>query len=52
MFSLPLSDPTAIFAVVITVILLAPLAQKIRLPYIIGLVVAGIVLGPHGVDIL
>lgn len=47
-----LSDPTAIFATVIAVILMAPLCQKIRMPYIIGLVIAGIVLGPHGFNIL
>lgn len=52
LLSLPLSDSTAIFATVIAVILMAPLCQKIRMPYIIGLVIAGVILGPHGINLL
>jgi Kef-type K+ transport system membrane component KefB/mannitol/fructose-specific phosphotransferase system IIA component (Ntr-type) len=53
MMSLPFSDPVLIFATVMTLILLAPMAaRKIGLPEIVGLIIAGIVMGPHGFGIL
>jgi Kef-type K+ transport systems, membrane components len=51
--SLPFSDPVLIFASVMVLILLAPLlARRCRLPEIIGLLLAGMVVGPHGLNIL
>lgn len=51
--SLPFSDPVLIFATVMTLILLAPMAaRKIGLPEIVGLIIAGIVMGPHGFGVL
>lgn len=51
--SFPLRNPTLIFGVVMAIILLAPLLLKrLHIPSIIGLILAGVVLGPHGVHLL
>ncbi|MBN1836890.1 MAG: cation:proton antiporter [Spirochaetales bacterium] len=51
--ALPFRDPVLIFATVMVLILLAPLlARRLRLPGIVGLLLAGILVGPHGVGIL
>lgn len=50
---LPLTDPTSIILTVLAVILFVPLLlDKIKIPYIIGLIGAGMALGPHGFHIL
>lgn len=50
---LPLSDPTAIVFAVLLIILLAPLLfERLRVPSIVGMIVAGIVVGPHGLGLL
>lgn len=50
---LPIRDPVLVFALAMCVILLAPaLARKLRLPDIIGLILAGVLLGEHGLNIL
>lgn len=50
---LPIADPTLIFFVVLLIILLAPIIMgKLRIPHIIGMVLAGVVIGHHGLDIL
>ncbi len=50
---LPLEEPVPIFTLVLLIILLAPLLlKKIRVPGLIGLVVAGIIVGPFGLNIL
>lgn len=52
-FQLPLQSPVIIFSVILFIILLAPiLLKKIRIPGIIGLIIAGIVIGPQGLNIL
>lgn len=52
-FHLPLQNPVLIFSLILFIILLAPMAmQRLRLPGIIGLIVAGIVIGPAGLNIL
>jgi Kef-type K+ transport system membrane component KefB/nucleotide-binding universal stress UspA family protein len=49
----PLSDPGAVFAVLFLLVLIGPLAaERLRLPGIIGLVVAGMVVGPNVTGIL
>lgn len=49
----PAHDPVLIFAIVMTTVLIAPLlAEKLRLPGIIGLIFFGIILGPHVFNIL
>ncbi|WP_141691488.1 cation:proton antiporter domain-containing protein [Rhodohalobacter halophilus] len=46
-YQLPFEDPVIIFALVMLIILLAPmLAKKVKLPSIVGLILAGTVVGP------
>jgi Kef-type K+ transport system membrane component KefB/nucleotide-binding universal stress UspA family protein len=50
---LPLENTTLIFAVVLLVILFSPLLlHRLRIPYIVGLIFAGILLGPKAFNIL
>ena len=50
---LPITSPTLIFFVVFFIILIAPIVMgKLRIPHIIGMVLAGIVIGPYGLNIL
>ncbi len=50
---LPIADPTWIFFVVLGIILFAPmLLERLRIPSIVGMILAGIVIGPHGVHLL
>ena len=49
----PITDPTLIFFVVLLIVLFAPLIMgKLRIPHIIGMVLAGIVVGKYGLNIL
>ena len=49
----PITDPTLIFFVVLLIILFAPIIMsKLRIPHIIGMVLAGVVIGHYGLDIL
>lgn len=51
--TLPITDPVLIFAIVLFIIFLAPLLlQKIKVPSITGLIVAGIAIGPNGFHLL
>jgi Kef-type K+ transport system membrane component KefB/mannitol/fructose-specific phosphotransferase system IIA component (Ntr-type) len=51
--SLPFTDPVLIFALAMVIILVAPLvSQRLGVPGIIGLLVAGAVVGPHGAGLL
>ena len=48
-----ITDPTLIFFVVLLIILFAPIVMsKLRIPHIIGMVLAGIVVGPYGLNLL
>lgn len=50
---LHISDPTHIFFVVLLIILFAPIIMsKLRIPHIIGMVLAGVLVGQHGLNIL
>ncbi|MBQ4083579.1 MAG: cation:proton antiporter [Bacteroidaceae bacterium] len=50
---LPITDPTWIFLVVLVIILFAPLlSSRIRLPHIVGMILAGVLVGEHGLNIL
>lgn len=50
---LPITSPTLIFFVVLFIILIAPIVMgKLRIPHTIGMVLAGIVIGPYGLNIL
>ncbi|OQP64550.1 cation:proton antiporter [Niastella populi] len=51
--SLPLSNPVIIFSLVLFIILFAPiLFNKIKVPHIIGLILAGMIIGPYGLNLL
>lgn len=50
---LPISDPTWIFFVVLSIILFAPmLLERLRIPSIVGMIAAGVLIGPHGFHVL
>lgn len=50
---LPITDPTWIFLLVLLIILFAPiLLTKLRIPHIIGMILAGLAIGEHGFNIL
>lgn len=52
-FEFPITDPTWIFFVVLGVILFAPMIlERLRIPSIIGLIAAGVLIGPYGFHIL
>ena len=49
----PISSPTLIFFVVLLIVLLAPIIMgKLRIPHIVGMVLAGVLIGEHGLHIL
>lgn len=51
--SLPITNPTVQFLILFVIVLLAPiLFNKIRIPSLIGLIIAGAVIGPYGVDLM
>lgn len=52
-FSLPLQNPVIIFSLVLFIILFAPIIfNKIKVPHIIGLIIAGVIVGPYGLNLL
>lgn len=52
-FNLPLENPVLIFTLILFIILFAPiLLNKIRIPQIIGLIIAGAVIGPNGFHLM
>lgn len=52
-FQLPLRNPVLIFSVVLFIILLSPLLlRRINIPSIVGLIISGVVIGPHGLKII
>lgn len=49
----PITSPTIIFFVVLGIILIAPIIMgKLRIPHIIGMVLAGVLIGQYGFNIL
>jgi Kef-type K+ transport system membrane component KefB len=52
-FKTPLTNPVLIFSLILFIILIFPLLlKKINIPGIIGLILAGVFIGPHGLNIL
>lgn len=48
-----ITDPTWIFLIVLAIILFAPmLLERLRIPSIVGMIFAGILIGPHGFGVL
>lgn len=49
----PITNPTLIIFVVLVIILSAPLLmRRLKLPHIVGMILAGIIVGEHGLGIL
>ncbi len=52
-FTLPLQHPVLKFLVILIIILFAPiLLNKVKIPHILGLIIAGVIIGPHGINLL
>lgn len=52
-FSLPLADPVLKFLLILLIILGAPLVlNKLRIPHLLGLIIAGAVVGPNGLNLI
>jgi len=52
-FQLPLKNPVLVFSLLLFIILLSPiLLRKIRIPAIIGLIISGVIIGPHGFGLI
>lgn len=50
---IPLTNPTAQFLVILVLILVAPAVfERLRIPNIVGLIFAGILVGPYGFHVL
>jgi Kef-type K+ transport system membrane component KefB len=50
---LPLKDPILIFLAVLLIVLITPLIfRKLGIPEVIGLILAGVMVGPHGLNLL
>lgn len=52
-FSLPFTNPVLKFLVILLIILLTPIfLNKLKIPHILGLIVAGAIIGPNGFNLL
>lgn len=52
-FSLPWGNPVLIFTSILFIILFAPiLLNKVKIPQLIGLIIAGAIIGPNGLNLL
>jgi len=52
-FSGPITDPVPVFLIIMAIMLVAPLLfERFKLPGIVGLILAGVVVGPNGLGIL
>ncbi|MDP3915816.1 MAG: cation:proton antiporter [Bacteroidota bacterium] len=51
--TLPLKNPVLIFSLILFIILFAPiLLNKFKIPHLIGLIIAGAIIGPHGLNFM
>jgi Kef-type K+ transport system membrane component KefB/nucleotide-binding universal stress UspA family protein len=51
--TLPLSNPVLKFLLILTIILFAPIIlNKIKIPHLLGLIIAGAVIGPNGINLM
>ena len=52
-FHTPFQSSVLVFAVILFIILLAPLLfRRVKVPGIIGLIIAGVIIGPHGLNLI
>lgn len=50
-FSTPITNPVLVFSLILTIILVSPiLLRPIKVPGIIGFILFGVILGPHGLN--
>ncbi len=50
---MPLANPVLKFLVILVIILFAPiLLNKIKIPHLLGLIIAGAVIGPNGINLM
>lgn len=52
-FQLPLQNPVLVFSLILLIILLSPIVlRRLKIPGIIGLIISGVIIGPHGLNFL
>ncbi|MDP3463773.1 MAG: cation:proton antiporter [Bacteroidales bacterium] len=52
-FQRPFGNPVLVFSIILLVILLSPIVlKKLRIPGIIGLIISGVVIGPHALNLI
>jgi Kef-type K+ transport system membrane component KefB len=52
-FTLPLKNPVLLFSLILFIILFAPIVlNKLRIPHLIGLIIAGAIIGPNGFNLI
>lgn len=52
-FTWPLEEPELVFALVLFIILFSPiLLNRFKIPSIIGLIIAGVLIGPNGLEVI
>jgi Kef-type K+ transport system membrane component KefB/nucleotide-binding universal stress UspA family protein len=50
---LPLTDPVLKFLIILLIILFVPiLSDRIKIPHLLGMIIAGVIIGPHGFNLL
>ncbi|GAO31506.1 Na+/H+ antiporter [Geofilum rubicundum JCM 15548] len=51
--ALPITDPVLKFLVILIIILCIPiLSDKLKLPHLLGMILAGLIIGPFGLNLL
>ena len=52
-FTTPIEDPILKFLLIMAIVLGAPLIlNRLKIPYLLGLIIAGAVIGPHGLNLV
>lgn len=52
-FETPLQNPVLVFSLILFIILISPiLLRRLKIPGIIGLIISGVIIGPHALNIL
>lgn len=53
LIELPLQDPVFKFLTILMIILLIPiLSDKLKIPHLLGMIIAGVVIGPYGLNLI
>lgn len=53
LFATPIEDPILKFLLIMAIVLLTPLLlNRLKIPYLLGLIIAGAVIGPHGLNLV